>query len=104
MLQEPFLQCRVFEEEGLEAVILAINAEKVWVARNSQTNSNVLVLIEDLVFTRYGVTISDIRSQKTRMKTGSQSEFIRVDLWLNSRQQRVALVCLSAARALSSVE
>jgi hypothetical protein len=43
MLQEPFLQCRVFEEERLEAVILAINAEKMSVARNSQTKSNGLV-------------------------------------------------------------
>jgi hypothetical protein len=40
MLQEPFLQCRGFEEEGSEAVILAVNGEKTSVARNSQTNSN----------------------------------------------------------------
>jgi len=53
----------VFEEEGFEGVILAINAEKRWVARNSQTNSNVLVSIEDQVCTRYGVTISDIGPQ-----------------------------------------
>jgi hypothetical protein len=32
-----------FEEEGLEAVILAINTEKMSVARISQTKSNVLV-------------------------------------------------------------
>jgi len=51
MLQEPFLQCRVFEEEGLEAVILAINAEKMWVARNSPPKYNVRLLIEDLVCT-----------------------------------------------------
>jgi len=61
MLQEPFLQCRVFEEEGLEAVILAINTVKMWIARNSQTNSNCLVLKENRGCTRYGVTISYIR-------------------------------------------
>jgi hypothetical protein len=32
----------VFEEEGVGAVILAINAEKMLVARISQSNSNVL--------------------------------------------------------------
>jgi len=34
------------------------------VARNSQTNSNGLVVIDDPVFTPYGVTISDIGAQK----------------------------------------
>jgi hypothetical protein len=50
----------VVEEEGLEAVILAINEEKRWIARNSQTNSNGLVLKENRGCTRYGVAISDI--------------------------------------------
>jgi hypothetical protein len=72
MLQEPFLQCRGFEEEGLEAVILAINTEKMSDARISQVNPNVLIKKASVSYTRYGVTISDIGHKKTRMKTNNR--------------------------------
>ena len=102
MLQEPFLQCRVVEEERLEAVILAINAEKMSAARISQVNPNVLIEKASMSYTRYGVTISDIGHKKTRMKT-NQFIFIRVYLWLSSRQLRAVRVYPLTGRALSSV-
>jgi len=44
-----------FEEEGLEVVILAMNAGKMLIARISQVNPNLLIERAGMSDTRYGI-------------------------------------------------